>query len=632
MFEMNSKNDCKNEHKNDNDSIDLYLINVPIGILNVPSLALGILKPAAVNAGLNTKVLYANIFLAKYIGLEAFRRLNLWANSTTQLIEILFQPYAGYESYASFDEIEKFYLEAYPIYANGFKYFREVVFKVWDIMESYLDEVCNKILESNPKVVGCSYGLQQANASLAILNRIKKKRPDIITFIGGSSCSEYSGQALVDYMPQVDYVFTGESDDVFAPAIKLMIEGNKEKLKEEYSCVLQKGGVPKSHAMSDLNLIPYPDYDDYFEQLKEYDLLDKLHIVLPVESSRGCWWGSVQKCRFCGLHNSKDIICYRKKDIKRTVAELDYLSTKYGIKEFLFADCILDNKDIKEFPLLIGDRGYLSYAEVKTNMTIEEMKGLKKAGFIWLQPGIEAIQDDLLVHMNKGNRAIKHIEFLKWASTIGIICFWNLMTGFPDEKLEWYDETMERIPLLHHLLPPNRNTFIYQRNSYFTIHGKDFGVNPQRADFYPYFFGKNLEFLEKFAEYYEVEQKTFSYHEKLEGIIDEWRNAWEQGTSFTYFSDGDFMGIFDGRACAKESRMVLTGIQKEICELAVTSIKISKVKEELSQYSVDEIDTAITELINSKIIIEINGEILFLAISKEQMDKSEAKQYWVGLI
>ncbi|MCR4924277.1 MAG: RiPP maturation radical SAM C-methyltransferase [Lachnospiraceae bacterium] len=613
------------DHIKKRSGVDVYLVNVPPGVPNVPSLAFGILKPAAQEAGLSVKVLYANFMFANFIGMENYLVLDYWANVTLQLVEIIFQPYAGYSSYATIDEIEDFFLKTYGQSRGDFSKLKEIILKAWEHMDEYLDSVCERILADDPGAVGCSYGLQQANACFAILKRIREKRPDIVTFMGGSCCGESAGQAIVDHMPQVDYVFCGESDDVFGPALKLMLEGNIRELRRTIPCVLTKGGEVSTHAMAVMDDIPYPDHDDFFLQFKESGMDRYYKPVLPMESSRGCWWGCKKKCNFCGLHNSPKLLEYRKKKPVRTAEEMLYLSERYNTKEFIFSDCILDMNDIKEFPKLFGDRGYGIYAEIKSNMSRYDLDCLKQAGFIWLQPGIESIQDDILCHINKGNRAIKHIEMLKYATTIGLTCFWNMMTGFPKEDAGWYEETMEIMPLIHHLHPPKINTFVYQRNSYFTTHREEYGVSLHKADFYEYYFGKDREFLEDFAEFFEDPERKMPYHEKLEVAINEWNRAWNEGETVTYFVDRGFMGVFDNRSCAPQKRVVLTGLKKSICQAAESVISRGKLYEALKEYGKEEIDTAIAELKESKLLLQIKDELLFLALPKEKIEREKKK-------
>ena len=618
----------KDQNPTTEERTDLYLVNVPIGILFSPSLALGILKPIAQRGGLQTKVLYANMLLASVVGIDLYKDLNNIANSTNQVVEMLFQPYAGYEEYASLDEIGEFMKRSDPNLYAQFPYIRGVVERVWEKMDEYLDLAVETILRGNPRAVGCSYGFQQANSCFALLKRIKEQRPDIITFIGGSSCSEYSGQAIVDHKPFVDYVFCGETDDIFADAVKRMIQHDVEGLKTCYPSVLIKGGVPATHTMQDLNDIPFADYDEYFEQLEEYGLSDCIEVSVPFESSRGCWWGCKHRCRFCGLHFDPNHIQYRKKTLPRIVSELDYLKEKYGDHMFFFCDCVLDYNYTKEFPVYFKDKGYRLYAEVKTNMTREEIKGLSDAGFKWVQPGIEAIQDDLLKHMNKGNTAIRQLEYLKWSTAYGIYSFWNMITDFPMEEDAWYDETIERMRYITHLVPSNRNTLLYQRSSYYTMHAKDYGIHLFTAQYYRYYFGKDSAFTEAFAEYYSCAPHKRAYLPRLDEMTRQWQKEFFAHCVLNYFVDGPFMGILDKRECTAQERIVLDGVKKEICEKSESTIRIDRLISQLPDYDREEIMEAIEELyLNEKLIMKIGEEILFLAIPKELEQSYSMEEY-----
>ena len=609
----------RNEEKPEN--TDLYLLSMPFSMPYMPSIALGILKSAAVSAGIRTKVFYTNLYMAHFLGIESYKNLSYIANSTNQFIETLFQPFAGYESYSSMEEIEIYLMRASDFSEGQVKSFVRMIESIRMKADQYLDEVTDRILDAGPKAVGASYLFQQANVILAVFKKIKARNPQIVTFIGGSSCSEYAGQALVDHMEQVDYVFCGESDDIFSEALGLMMNGDNETLRAKFPSVLQKGGIPQGHVMEDLNKIPYPDYDDYFEQVEELGLSECLEIELPFEASRGCWWGCKNKCRFCGLHFDKDMIAYRKKSADRVADELKYLRKRYNNRNFFFCDCILANEHIKELPPLLEQEDYRLYAEVKTNMGYEEFKGLRECGFRWFQPGIEAIQDDLLTSMNKGNRAIKHIEFLKWSRTFGIYIFWNIITGFPDEKKAWYDESMEYMRLIHHLIPPNRSRLVYQRNSLYTINHKDYGINVHPSEMYGYYFGKDPDFHNAFAEYFDADCKEQPYLEELDREIRLWSADFENGCILTYFDDGTYMGIYDGRGLTGEMRLVLDGLLRRLCAGSVSPVKISGLKEELiPEYSEDEIDKGIEELITEyKLMIRIKDEILFLALPRDVM-------------
>lgn len=547
------------------EALDLYLVNMPLDSYCSPSIGLGLLKAAAEKNYIKTKVLYANLIFADYMGIDEYKKLHNYALSMMLFVESLFQPYAGYKEYASLDEILDHYLKNDPRIEKQLNEYRYYTEQVWSFMNDYLEDVAERIISRHPKAVGCTYTMQQCNANLAILKKIKEKRPDIVTFIGGSACSVYAGQALVDHMDQVDYAFTGESDDIFCDAVRLMIDRRDEELRDRHPWVLQKGGSGQSHGLQDMESTDYPDYDDYFAMLKELNLEGRFKVILPIEGSRGCWWGCMKRCNFCGLNHSSETVSYREKTTKKVAEELQYMSQKYGVYKFGFTDCILSRKQIREFPGLLAGKGYKLFAEVKTNMTFEELIGLRRAGFLWLQPGLEAINDELLTHMNKGNRGIKHIEFLKRSKILGIGIFWNLLRGFPGERDEWYHETIDSMAYISHLAVPSSGIFQYQRQSYFTIACADYGVRVIKETFYPYLFGKDDDFHEAFAEYYYDPCREMHYADPLRKALYDWAVAASRGADLVYFVQNGFLGIHDTRPCAKERKVVLYGLEKRIC-------------------------------------------------------------------
>lgn len=56
--------------------------------------------------------------------------------------------------------------------------------------------------------------------------------------------------------------------------------------------------------------------------------------------------------------------------------------------------------------------------------------------------------------MRKGTTMLDNVRVLKWARHYDIRAGWNLLTGFPGERAENYDEQVDLIPLLTHLWPP----------------------------------------------------------------------------------------------------------------------------------------------------------------------------------
>jgi hypothetical protein len=53
--------------------------------------------------------------------------------------------------------------------------------------------------------------------------------------------------------------------------------------------------------------------------------------------------------------------------------------------------------------------------------------------------------------MRKGVTAIQNIQLLKLGRENKTVVAWNILYGFPGEKEEHYEETLQTIPLITHL-------------------------------------------------------------------------------------------------------------------------------------------------------------------------------------
>jgi len=88
--------------------------------------------------------------------------------------------------------------------------------------------------------------------------------------------------------------------------------------------------------VKDLDDLPIPDFQDYFEQMAIIGKKRPFQPKLPMEISRGCWW---KKCNFCNLNLQWK--GYRMKSPKRIAKELDTLIKTYQVLSISFMDNLL---------------------------------------------------------------------------------------------------------------------------------------------------------------------------------------------------------------------------------------------------------------------------------------------------
>jgi magnesium-protoporphyrin IX monomethyl ester (oxidative) cyclase len=202
-------------------------------------------------------------------------------------------------------------------------------------------------------------------ASLALLRRVRELDPGVITMLGGANCETVMGEATHRCFGWVDYVVSGEADGLVTELCRLALTRGRDVATEdlprgvlgpahrETQQVGQQGGAgarlaghrKPRHKLAralfhDLDRLPTPLYDDYFDTLAASPLAANVRPGLPLESSRGCWWGAAHQCTFCGLNGTS--LGYRSKSPERVLTEVRELEDRYGVSDFEAVDNILD--------------------------------------------------------------------------------------------------------------------------------------------------------------------------------------------------------------------------------------------------------------------------------------------------
>jgi len=298
----------------------------------------------------------------------------------------------------------------------------------------------------------------QRMASLALAKRLKERQPGAKILFGGTACDGEMGHELMERFPFIDVVSQGDADLTVVPLIRAM--RGESPLSSAPSILYREGGrIRRTFAakpLEDLDWLPLPDYTQFLGQLEASDWRDHPPFIL-FESSRGCWWGEKHHCKFCGLR--ADGLAYRRKGARRAREELDALATRHPDHVLLYAtDAILDHRYLRTFfpdVLELAKRHkWRLFFEVKSNLKKQDVALLAEAGVATVQPGIESFSDRVLDLMDKGCTGLKQVQLIKWLAAYKINIIYNFIVGTPGERPEDYQETLELVPLLTHLPPP----------------------------------------------------------------------------------------------------------------------------------------------------------------------------------
>jgi len=227
---------------------------------------------------------------------------------------------------------------------------------------------------------------------------------------------------------------------------------------------------------------------------------------------------------------------YRSKSAERLLAEVEELSRRHNRKAFWACDNALDIKHIGGvFGRLATCReGYEFFFGIKANLSREQVRVLAKGGMKVMQPGIESLNTHILRLMRKGVTRLQNVNLLKWCTYYKIMPAWNLLHGFPGERIEDYVEEMTTIRLITHLEPPMECLRV--RLDRFSPNFCDQTLFPtkwRRPDAaYSYIYPSYVN-LEEAAYYYEYEPAADAVaeetHQERRKLVNDWKYEFSYG-------------------------------------------------------------------------------------------------------
>lgn len=271
----------------------------------------------------------------------------------------------------------------------------------------YPDEHLTNYLDSNKYDivgVGMCGGYYQYRKLLNISKAINasKQRPFFI--IGGHLVSPEPEYFL--RKTQADVIVIGEGEETVTEIANCLDFSNYTSLRTikgiAYLNLFNEAIVnERRQLIQNIDLIPIPAY--HLFEVDKYRLLrmpncSNTDLVMPVLSGRGCTF----KCNFCYRMDSG----FRPRSPENIIKEIKYLQRTYGITYIAFSDELLMSSEKRTIELcnaFIEEKlnikwdcnGRLNYA------TSEVLNLMKKAGCVFINYGIESVEDEVLRIMHK---------------------------------------------------------------------------------------------------------------------------------------------------------------------------------------------------------------------------------------
>jgi ribosomal peptide maturation radical SAM protein 1 len=455
---------------------------MPFASYKQPSLALGLLKSALAPLPVAVSVFDATLPFAGSIGPESYDTIATWLPQDL-LGDRVFAASLPQPPRGADDDYERLILaggtpeHAVPFFGKPplTDALRAQLRAAEAQTGALLDACLREVVEAAPLLVGFTSMFHQHAASLALAARVKTALPATCIVFGGASCHGEMGAELLRSFSFVDAVACAEGEQALRDLVErllagagiagipglLVAEGTRPEPGRLGRPSLEDGvgrepGYAQAPAPADMDALPVPDYDDYFERLAAGPLMGTFVPRIPFETARGCWWGQKSRCSFCG--QASGTMAFRHKSATRALVELEELTGRYPGCPVFVTDEILAKGYFRDFLPRLGSRVpdlRVVYFQVRPDLSKEQLRLLADAGILRLGAGIESLSTPVLRLMRKGTTALQCVQFLKWARELGIEVVWNVIWGLPGEDPDEYRTMAATVPALTHLQPPN---------------------------------------------------------------------------------------------------------------------------------------------------------------------------------
>jgi len=557
------------------------LISMPFGPHLQPSIGLSLLQAGLRQRGILARIHYFALRFAEILGIRLYNTLADFGTATGRELagEWLFrEALFGEDS----EHVEQ-YVEQILRQRGGWSRNAEkrplpesMIRKILAArrkIPAFLNECADEIAAVQPDVVGFTSVFQQQVASLALAKELKRRLPRTVIVFGGANCEDVMGAETVRQFPFVDAAVSGEGDLVFPELVQRVLAGASidglpgVRTQSGIASDFARGTFTSAPMVRDMDVLPVPDYSDYFEQFERSRFAKTYIPNVMFESSRGCWWGERMHCTFCGLNGGS--MRFRSKSAPRALAELRALAHAYPGAFMHVTDNIVDMKYFGDLlPALSGMKLNVDlFYETKSNLKKQQLRALRAAGSTRIQPGIESLSDSVLRLMRKGVTALQNIQLLKWSKELGIEPVWNLLWGFPGEDAAAYEEMALIIPKLRHLPKPGGigglrlDRFSPNFNDA-AIHGF-VNVRPLAPYRYVYPFGEDV--VANLAYYFDYDyrepQAIATYVPPLLRALRSWQRA-GRDEELLMFDNGRLLSVWDLRKGAVRPLPTLAGLDR----------------------------------------------------------------------
>jgi ribosomal peptide maturation radical SAM protein 1 len=567
----------------------VLLVVMPFASIERPQISVSTLKAQLLSQGVPCDIAYLNLGFAAAVGYDLYT----W--------------FTNYYNYSVFAGERAFARVLFPqLISQDDRYLRDIlvgqasfssqqierVVRLCSLAQPFLEYCFHAVDWKRYSVIGFTSTFEQNLASLALSRRLKDSYPDKVIVFGGGNCAGHMGRQLHQSFPWVDFVFTGEADFAFPNLVRRLGRGdpNRDDIpgyvrREGGTSIATDPGAP----VRDLDALPYPNYDDFFQQLALNPLAARVGLSLPIETSRGCWWGEKQHCTFCGLGRQE--VVFRAKSARRALAEIEDLTRRYRIRYVGMVDNILSMKFFETVLPALKRRpsGIRLLYETKANLKRSQVALLRDAGVASIQPGIESLSDHQLRLMRKGVTALQNVQLLKWCEELGVRVHWNHLYGFPGEHGDDYAGALDMMTRLSHLPPADASgPMRLDRFSPYFEAPEAFGLRIQGpAPVYRYLYPFDASVLTNLAFFFEYDfegkSQSLSRAVALQHAVSCWNRAYPSSRLEVVQRQPNEIVVWDNRPHRRHSLYRFGQPEKTVIEYCDAARRLDSIAKHLTE-------------------------------------------------
>ncbi len=391
----------------------LALVSLPPFLYYMPSIQIGSLK-AFINQQLpkiEVDCYHLHLGVLKYITPEAayFLSENIFFHEGVQFL--VYEQLQDKVFSNQAERIEKLEekLAAHP--ATGIDLFTDLVRP----LARFFTDQATIIARTGYDVVGVSVGASSIFSSMNLTMLLNTTSPATRIILGGSGLTPNLCKSLGNVFDWIDSLCFGEGETGLLRYLT-HFRNSQNFLCSQHGEGNNHRSWPKSHQISDLNRLPAPDYDEYFVMVNDLTFKQiAAGVVLPIEGSRGCWHQSRSSgsgCRFCSLNLQWK--GYRAKSLESLITQVTELSNRYPAEKFLFVDNTMVAKIIEGVAVALSEVGLkVDMIETRPNLKEETISKVASLDISRFYVGIEALDTESLLRMNKGVSLIPNIYVMK---------------------------------------------------------------------------------------------------------------------------------------------------------------------------------------------------------------------------